>query len=203
MNATLFFVPIGFPSLDLSSNFGWVVDAAVETLTVEKYSTVDQQMRLLLRELAEHRVREVRWLARRSLGYLGDFEWLVDALRDPDQKLLWPDYIGQLQEALLRGPAPAAAVRQTMEKQFGREGTSLYRMLCGYTHEQLKAGDAAKLVDYLDHDESAFRALSFWNLKSITGLTLSYQPEATASKRQLSVQRWRERLEAGALWQSK
>jgi hypothetical protein len=34
MNATLSFVPVGFPSLDSPSNFGWIVDAAVETLTM-------------------------------------------------------------------------------------------------------------------------------------------------------------------------
>jgi len=35
MNATLSFVPIGFQCLDLSGNFGRVVDTAVETLSMQ------------------------------------------------------------------------------------------------------------------------------------------------------------------------
>ncbi len=161
--------------------------------------SVERPVRIGLLELLDHRQREVRWLAARCLGYIGEYQLMVAGLNNPEERLVWSDFIDQFQEAVLRGPASAAAVRQTMERQFGQEGSALYRMLLGYTDDGLKAQDAAKLVGYLDHKDLAFRVLAFWNLKNITGLGLFYQPEATEAKRKQSVAKWHERLASGAI----
>ncbi|MFH1269337.1 MAG: hypothetical protein ABIK89_26715, partial [Planctomycetota bacterium] len=170
--------------------------------TIEQALTVDRPAQLGLKELLDHRKREVRWLAMRCLGYFGDFDAIVAGLNNSDERLVWADYVGLLHEALGRGPQTVAAVRVAAEKRFGQEGTALVRMLYGYTDDGLKAGDAARLVGYLDHQELAFRVLSFWNLKGITGWGLFYQPEAPEAKRKQSVQKWRERLESGAIFRS-
>jgi hypothetical protein len=81
-----------------------------------------------------------------------------------------------------------------MEKAYGPEGANLYEMLWKYRADSLRAEDAAQLVDYLDHDQLAFRVLGLWNLKNITGLTLTYRPEDPRSRRQSAIQRWRDRL---------
>jgi len=167
--------------------------------TVEKALGGDRPVRVGLKEMADHRQKEVRSLAMRCLGCLGDFQMVVAALNSPDERLLWPDHIGYLQEVLLRGPQTAAAVRGAMEKQFGQEGPELYRMLWGYTDQELQAGEDAKLVGLLEHKDLAFRVLSSWNLKDITGLGLNYRPEDLEAKRKRSVQEWRRRLESGAI----
>ena len=148
-----------------------------------------------LMELAEDHRREVAWLARRSLGYLGQFDHLVKPLNDPAHRLDWPDYVEQLRDAVARGRDTAAAVRAAMEKQFSPEGGAAYRMLWGYTDKQLQNGQDAKLVDLLDHEVLAFRVLSFWNLRDITGWGMYYRPELPPAKRQQAVLAWKKRCE--------
>ncbi len=87
-----------------------------------------------------------------------------------------------------------------MEKKFGPEdGAVLYRMLWGYTNQDLEGGADAKLVQLLDHEKLAFRVLGYWNLHDITGLKLYYQPEQTAAKRRRWVTAWKQRREAGKI----
>jgi len=149
-----------------------------------------------LNELSEHRQREVRWLAERSLGAIGDFRPLVAGLNDPERKQLWNDYIHELRNAVRLAPEMAAMVRTAMERQFGQEGSSLYEMLWKYDGKsELSKQEAARLVGFLEHDTLAFRVLSFWNLQTITGLSLYYRPEYPAARREQPVQKWRERLE--------
>ncbi len=166
---------------------------------IEAALALERPARIGLLELLDHRQREVRWLAARSLGYLGEYQLMVAGLNSPDERLVWNDYIEQLREAVLRGPGAAGAVREAMVRQFGQEGADLYRMLLGYSNEGLGAGEAEQLVNHLEHSELAFRVISFWNLRSITGLGLFYQPEAPEARRRQSVAKWRERLSAGEI----
>jgi hypothetical protein len=159
-------------------------------------SPLERPVRLGLLELAEHRQKEVRWLAIRCLGYLDYFDPLVTLLDDSEAKNDWSDCIDQLREAVARDPAAAVAVRQALGKRYPQTASALYRMLWGYTDKDLEAGEDAKLVKYLENDSLALRVLSFWNLREITGLGLYYQPEQTSAKRQQPLQRWKQRLEA-------
>jgi len=159
----------------------------------------DRPAGLGLRELAEHRQKEVRWLAIRSLGYLGEFDPMVMALNDPDQQLDWPEYVDELRAAVNRTADSAAAVRRALEKRYDAHAAQMYRMLWGYTNADLEAGEDARLVRALEHPVLAVRVLAFWNLKDITGMGLFYRPEATPVKRRLPYQRWEERLKAGEI----
>jgi len=156
--------------------------------------------RLGLLELAVHRRREVAWLAARCLGYIDRFDDMVKVLNDPLYKQVWPECIDKLREAIARAPQTAAAVRQAMERWHDQEGTALYRMLWGYTEKDLRNGQAATLVDHLNHKTLAFRVLSFWNLHKLTDWKLYYVPEDTEAERRPSVQKWKERLESGEFW---
>jgi hypothetical protein len=167
---------------------------------LEQSLRVDRPAILGLMELTVHRRKEVGWLATRCLAYIDEFDPLVTALNDPERKLDWADYVPKLRAAVDRGPSTAAAVRRALEKQYGAEdGQKLFRMLWGYTLEDLRADQAANLVQYLDNETLAFRVLSFWNLKQITGLGLFYKPEQTAAKRAQAVQKWNERLRTGEI----
>lgn len=155
----------------------------------------DRLARIGLMELLEHRLAEVRTLASRSLSYLGEYQQRVTVLNKPEEQAAWFDSLDLLQEAVVRSPESADAVRQALEKQYGvQNGPVIYRMLLGYSEEQLKAGEAARLVDFLDHDELVFRVVSFWNLQKIAGKGFYYQPEVPKMKRDLALKRWRDWL---------
>lgn len=142
--------------------------------------------------------KEVKWLALRCLGSVGNFSDVVAALNDPNPnfRLNWPDYIDLLRTAVARDAESAAAVRADLEKQYPGQSEDLYEMLWGYTDKKLEDGADAKLVRGLENDKLAVRVLSIWNLKNITGLGGEYRPEYTATKRQPLAQRWWRRLEA-------
>ncbi len=166
---------------------------------IEQSFRADQSASLNLTEMVDHRQREVRWLACRCLAHVNQFTPMVGALNDEALKLDWRNYTQQLLEAVARGPESAAAVREAMEKAYDTDATELYRMLWGYTQQQLAAGQDTALVELLDHDTLAVRVLSFWNLKEITGWGLFYKPEYTDTRRKQSIQRWNERLMAGEI----
>ena len=159
---------------------------------------MDRPVTLTLRELADHRQKEVFWLAIRSLGYIGQFEPMVAVLNTPEQSRLWDDYIAELQLALDRGPETAARVRLALEKRYPQDPGPLYRMLWGYDAKDLQNGQAAGMVDYLDNDLLAFRVLAFYNLEKLTGARFFYRPEDPANKRQAGINKFRDRLQSAA-----
>ncbi len=179
----------------------WITDDTASSLekraalVLERSLVPDRLAGDELMQMTKRPQREVRWLAVRSLVLAGEFKPILDGLSNLDQKSLWPDYIELLRSAVILGPQSAAAARTAMEKAYGPEGASLYEMLWRYRGDAVRPQEAAQLVAFLDHEELIFRILSFWNLKNIkAGMTLSYRPEDPYSKRQLAVQRWRDRL---------
>jgi len=174
--------------------------------TLLKYWQAEWPASRSLVELTDFRRREVQWLATRSLGYIGRFEAMVDPL---DESAYWEsfpnfgesaDFVNELRRAVARSPETAAAVRQALERDYPDHGALLYRMLWGYTADGLQEGEAASLVDFLDHDALPVRGLAFWNLRDLTGWSLYYEPADTAAQRELAVEKWRERLASGEIW---
>ena len=166
------------------------------SLTLAQTLQTDRPARVGLLELTARPQREVRSLALRCLGYLGQFHEMVVAMNDPTHKPDWTEYVEQLYEAVARGPESAAAVRQTLEKQYPQQAAALYRLLWGYSDDNLQAGSDRDLVNGLDDELLALRRLSIWNLQRVTGIGRIYQPEQTAKQRQPAVQRWEQRLKA-------
>lgn len=169
--------------------------------TLEEALKVDRPISLALKELTDYRQIEVRSLAIRSCTQLGIYEPALDALSDEMQRAErtgWPAYIDALRGAVARGPRPAADVHAAIEKKHGAaDGREMFRMLWGYTGEDLKAGEAAKLVKQLNNDKLDFQVLSAWNLQKVTGISI--RPEVAAAKRRAQVQRWSERLREGKI----
>ena len=177
-----------------------LIDRRASAVLMDEVET-SRPASLSLHEMASgHRQREVRWLAVRCLGYLGEFDPMVAVLDREDAKLMWFDYIDELRAAMARTPELATSVRSSLQRIYGADAEKMYRMLWGYSAADLQAGAAKTLVEDLEHERLAVRLLSFWNLREITGgLGLFYRPELPAAKRQQPVQRWRERLEAGEI----
>ena len=195
---------------------GWTVSVAEipRWLTSEPLPLLDEQASRLLEqamtadrpalqtmlEMSEHRRREVRWLAARCLVFFGHVDRLCAALNDLEAKNEWADAAGKLTEAVAVDPKIAAAVRTTLQRQYGAAGgAELYRMLWGYTESDFANGEAAKLVNALDSESLAHRVLAFQVLKDLTGLVLSYRPDMPANQRKAAIQRWKEKLDAGEL----
>jgi hypothetical protein len=157
---------------------------------------------LALMELNDHSRRENRWLAARCLGYVGDFSPLVAVLNDADHPPVWTDEaIEHLRAAVARSAETAVRVREALQKQYGQDAPSLYRMLWGYTVDGLR-GDrqAEELVEYLDHQTLAMRILSFWNLREIFGLGLLYRPTDREAVRRAHSQKWKQRIGSRGIW---
>ena len=173
-------------------------DAAAE---LETLLPVGRDLTLSLSENAAARRTDVRLLSSRCLAALNDFEAAVALFSEADKRyqFAWPALFGELQAAVARGPQTADDVYKTFEKLYGGDAGKLYRMLLGYTDEQLAAGAAAELVENLDNDRVEFRILSFENLKRISGKTYLYVPVQSEKSRQSKVARWRTELRKGNL----
>jgi hypothetical protein len=152
-----------------------------------------------LLELSEHRKAENKSLAARSLALIDEFDPFDNLLNDREERSVWPIQIESLRAAVARGPAVAAKVRASFERQRGKDGADLYRMLWGYGKDDLAGGAAAKLVELLDSDNMDLRVLSFYNLRTITGATFNYRPEQSAASRQVPVRTWKDRLKEGLI----
>lgn len=169
---------------------------------VAGYLTPDKPVATALEELAVHRRLENTVLAVQSLALIDDFEPIVPLLNDAKYHNAWTWQIESLRGALARGPRVATAMREAFQRARGREpGSALYRMLWGYSEQQLRDGAAAQLIDWLaaPDDQLDFRVLSFWNLSHITGMKLYYQPTEQEKARRQSIQRWKQKLDAGLI----
>jgi hypothetical protein len=159
---------------------------------------------IALREMASTSNRRVeqRAFAAKCLGLLDDFEMLVSMFGDPTQKAMWQQggEIASAKAALTRGPETAAKVREAFQKAHGDQaGMQLYRMLLGYTKDQLASGEAEVLVNALDNENLDLRVLAFAALEDITGKAYYYRPDTTAAQRATAVRRWKQDQATGAI----
>jgi hypothetical protein len=167
--------------------------------TLEPFVALDRPVSLAFRERTEDRKSEIRSLAARCLAYLESFETLVKEFGDERQRSYWTTEFDVLRQSLSRGPETAAKVRKAIEAFCGGDATELYRLSWGYSAEQLRDGGDRRLVELLEHDSLQVRVFAFENLQRITKKTLLYLPEAPASRRKASVQRWKEQLQNGMI----
>jgi hypothetical protein len=159
---------------------------------------------IALREMASTSNRRVeqRAFAAKCLALLDDFEMLVAMFGDATQKAMWQQggEIASAKAALTRGSETAARVREAFQKAHGdQSGIQLYRMLLGYTKDQLASGEAEVLVNALDNENLDYRVLAFAALEDITGKSYYYRPDTTAAARAQWVRRWKQDQASGAI----
>lgn len=169
---------------------------------MEPFLRADKPVAETLTELATHRKIELSLLATLSLALIEEFDPIVPLLNDSRYRTVWSGQIDTLRAAIARGPRTASSVREAFEHfRNVEEGDQLYRMLWGYTTEQLEDGAAAQLIQWLDAPDEKldFRVLSYWNLHHITGLGLYYQPADPEKQRRTPIQRWKQKFESGQI----
>jgi hypothetical protein len=177
--------------------------------TIESTLVSDRPVDIQLLELFKGRDRrEVKSLVARSSIHVGLFAPLIDALRDPDQKLpTWRTHIATVRSAMAQSAESAQLVFDTLVDQRGRPAAAdLYEMLCGYnteqigtTPEEIKSGALARLVDRLEEDSLDYRVLAVHDLWEITEKQLMPNPAATPTVRKQNIRRFRDRLASGEL----
>lgn len=185
----------------------WVTSEALNdyergtTAALEPQLLVDRPVDLILTENSTHRRREVRSLAIRSSALLGNFRPCIEALNDKDERTVWQSYFDELRMAIARSPETAAQVRAAFEKLRAPDAAKLYRMLWGYSAEDLRNGADAELVEGLNHDSLDFRELAFLNLTLVTGWpSFGYNAyDTTMKQRTPAVKKWKEKLRKGEI----
>jgi hypothetical protein len=161
----------------------------------------DKPLVQALREMVEHQRVEYCAMGAQCLALLDEFEPLIAAFHDENQRPMWNIEIACVRAAVARGPATAAHVREACVKRLGDEaGKDFYRLFWGYTKDQLQKDQAAKLVEYLDNENLEFRVVAFADLQDITNKTFYYRPDAPASTRRgVPLRRWQDELRNGLI----
>jgi hypothetical protein len=159
------------------------------------FLVADRPISLSLRERTQDRRTEIRALAAVSLSQLDSHEALVAELDDQRQRAHWSSSFEALRLAIARSPESAAAVRQEFERLFPKVAAQAYRLLLGFSQQQLVEGADETSVGLLEHPSLCVRVLAFENLRRITGMTLLYRPEASEELRRSRMRGWRDRLD--------
>lgn len=159
-----------------------------------------------LRELLGFRRAEVADLAARTLLGLGKSDVYfggAGVFSDPRQRAYWSKHYDALLSRVDSGPEAALEVQQAVNKMDAAAEEQLFRMLTGYTDEQLASGSDLQLLENLDSSNMSVRVLAFENLRRITGVTFNYRPEQDSqARREQYMKKWRVRQRKGDIrWQ--
>jgi hypothetical protein len=168
-------------------------------LVLERLLEDDKPLNLTLAEALQHRQFDVRALAARCLAFLGDFEPLVNELSDVRQYSYWASEFAVLRQAIQRGPETAAAIKATLERLRPDQAADLYRLLWGYSADQLAKDGGETLVEYLKSEHMDIRVLAFQNLVAITGAMEFYMPQKKPEDLKASIQNWKTRQAKGTI----
>ncbi len=170
---------------------------------LREYLAADQPIVATLvehtRQPRQRRV-EVRSLANRSLVLFGVYDSLLETLADRGQRSYWADHFAALRFSLTRGSESAAKLQRRVGMAYRAEAAAIFRLLRGYSPDQLAAGAAQELVDLLEHPEMSVRVLAYLNLESITGMTHLFLPfKEPGQDRRGTVSAWRRSLAEGRI----
>jgi hypothetical protein len=101
-------------------------------------------------------------------------------------------------------PEAARQIKEAAAAMDGASADPLFRLLWGYSPEQLQAGSDAFLVETLDSSQMALRVLAIENLRQITGTSLFFKAEQeNQSRRSSEVKKWETRLRRGDIrWET-
>ncbi len=210
--------PLGIE--DVAAPPAWIDEPPITPTSIEHFAKLGVMERLksspnateqALRDATNHRKSEVVALAAQILLETGHAEMMFGTdgmLNRANQKAYWGNdrishgeglqmmsHFDALQAAINRGPLPAAKVQQAIQQLNAVEAGLLYRLLWGFSDQQLADGEDEKLVQMLDHPTMSVRVLAFENLRWITNTTLGYRPDA--ENRRPDVLKWQARLRKG------
>ncbi|MFG0253834.1 MAG: hypothetical protein ACF787_01850 [Rhodopirellula sp. JB053] len=161
----------------------------------------DEPIEKALREAMAFRRVEVPALAAETLLLLGraDVYFGTDGiLHRPRQRLYWEEHFNMLRQQIASDAQTAESIRVAIERAELADSQNLYKLLVGFTPEELENGGDAKLVEFLDSSSMAVRVLAIENLRLIVGDTLGYRADQeNANSRRGDIKKWETRLRRG------
>jgi hypothetical protein len=155
---------------------------------------IEKPLNVSLQEKRADRRIEVQNLAARCQCAIDEFKPLLDDLGNPNFASFWFGEIDSLRQGLQRGPQTATRLRTTIEGLRAADAVTFYRLLIGFSQEQLEKGGAVQLVKHLESEHMEVRVLTFYNLYSITGAQEFYRPEKRPDQQKGALQTWKARL---------
>ena len=157
----------------------------------------DQSLSLSLREATSFRKGEVASLAAQVLLLMGnsDVYFGTDGvLSQPKQRMYFGDHYRALLTATNRDAESAKRLREEISKMDAANNKAIFRLLTGYSTNQLVEGADEDLVEFLDSNSMAVRIFAIENLREITGTTLNFRPEEdNAVRRAPAIKKWKVR----------
>lgn len=151
---------------------------------------------------------EVRTLAAVCAAYVDQFEPMVKALGDIQQKPYWKRLIETTRQTLAEDPDAVVALEEALISLRGeRDAAGLMELILGYSPEDIgqtpaaiQAGPIPGLLRNLDSEDLDFRVLAFHNLCELTGTAgFGYRPERSADQRARVLRVIWKRFEEGEL----
>lgn len=188
------------------------IDPEVDTGTLESEAASDLlelvrsdgsgSLLLSLRVALGFRRNEVAALSGKAMLAMGDasaYFGIDGLLSNPKQRLYWSSHLDAVRALVDRTAKDAAAVRAAIAGQNAAmdvvDGDTLFRILTGYSQDQLKTGGDAELVAGLESGSLPVRVLAAEHLRDISGTTLFFKPEEeVASRREEVIKKWKVRL---------
>lgn len=161
----------------------------------------EQPLEIELREARFFRRAEVGALAARMLLHMGygDVYFGGDGiLSDAKQRSYWFEHFNALQTVMNLSAESATNLRAAIVKMDSANAMPLFRLLTGFSQNQLVEGGDEELVNLLDSPSMAVRVLALENLEAITGTTLYFRPEQeNAVRREPGIKKWIARQRKG------
>ena len=124
----------------------WLESKSIATIDYQTSPILEQllepkkPLNLSLLERMQDRRVNVRALSARCMGYLDQFESLLKELNDPKQSAFWNGEYLALRHAIGRSPESALTLKAALQRQRPDSAADLYRLLRGYSPEQLEKG---------------------------------------------------------------
>ena len=119
-------------------------------------------------------------------------------LSQAKQRNYWPEHLAALRSVVNRSPDAANAIRANIGKMDSADGASLFRLLVGFSQNQLVEGGDEELLGMLNSSSMSVRVLALEHLREITGVTLSFRPEEeNAIRRKAALKKWQARQRNG------
>lgn len=161
----------------------------VAAKALERLLDLERPVSVGLHEQLSYRQADVRSLTARCLSQLDQFEPLIDQFNDKDLRSYWSSAFDAIELAIARHPQTAAAVRAAIDKRRPDNAQLLYRMLWGYSPEQLENDGARQLVKALEAPHVDVRVLAAENLRRITGKM--YFADKEPERQKAALVRWK------------
>jgi hypothetical protein len=122
------------------------------------------------------------------------------ALNDESLKAYREEQVATLSAVVASDPERATDVRSALEMRHSERTDELFRMLWGYSPEELQNGADKELVNYLEDESLDFRIIAIESLKQIVGKDgTKFIPEQTESRRRRGAIYWQKESEKGRI----